>query len=222
MRDTDFMSNTGVSFADSTSNAELSKATKFHLNVGKDLYVEKIKISPFVGWYYSKARMEAFGLTWLPVGDQSFYASNNLPLGNFVPSSVRDMTYETIISAPRFGVSFHLPVSERVALNFEPVLMPVAKMRLNDWHHLTPDKVHDAVPNLISKKSGIGYSADISLSYKISDNLNLELGLNFSEFVMRNADTINRMVSGTYFNRDSIKELKINDLGITSGIKYKF
>lgn len=222
MRDTDYVSSTGVTFADSTSSAELSKGTKFNLNVGKDFYFDKIKFSPFVGWYYSKARMEAFGLTWLPVGDPSYYAANNLTLGNFVSNSVRDMTYETIINAPRFGASFNIPVSDRIALNFEPVLMPFAGIRLNDWHHLTPDKVHDDIPNLISKKTGIGYSADVSVSYKIHNNMNFELGLNFSEFVMKNADTTNRMVSGTTFMRDNVKELKISDMGITSGIKYKF
>ena len=222
MRDTDFMSITRVSIADSTSIAELSKGLKLNINFGKDFYLDKTTISPFIGWYYAKDRMEAFGLTWLPVGDRTLYNTYNLSLGEFVPKTIRDMTYETIINAPRLGISIQHPLSERFSINVEPVFMPFARMRLNDWHHLTPDKVHDALPNLISKKVGVGYSADVALNYKFSEKTHVGVGINYSEFTMRNADTINRMVSGTNIMHDSIKNLRIQNLGLVSSFKYRF
>ena len=222
MRDTDYKSN-GQTIGDSTSEAKVSHDQNIRIDFGKDYIINETKVSPFVGFYYAKTKLDSFGVTFNPVDDPAvIYTPNAITPGVFANTSVLGLAYETIIKAPRVGVLLSQSLSEALSVDVEVALMPYAHMTLNDWHYQNPSKVQDGNPNGVAKGTGWGYSTDVLINYQLTKASKVGVGVRYTDFIMHNSDFTDRMVTGTNTTTDGLKELSIQNFGLMASYQYKF
>ena len=222
MRDTDYKSN-GQTIGDSTSEAKVSRDQNIRIDFGRDYIINETKVSPFIGFYYTKTKLDSFGITFNAVDDPAvIYTPNAITPGVFANSSVLGLAHETIIKAPRFGVLVNHSLSESLSVDVELALMPYAQMTLNDWHYQNADKVQDGSPNGVSKGTGWGYATEILINYQLTKASKVGFGVKYTDFIMHNSDLTNRMVAGTNTTTDGLKELSIQNFGLMANFQYKF
>ena len=222
MRDIDFITSSGVSIGDTISGAKMSHNYSMHVDFGRRFFVGSTTLSPSLGYYYADAKMDAYGATALPVGNNTLYNNFGISPGFSIGNAIKITTEQAIVHAPRLSIGLSQPLTDNLTFNIEPAYMPFANMTFNDWHHVNADKVQDGAPNLIAKKMGWGYSLDADMSYKFSQKIDILIGLKYAKFSMGEANVLNRMVAGNNIQTNGAKSLDFETLGLLVGAKLKF
>ena len=204
-----------TTFADTTSKAKEISASYIYLDVGKDIQLDFLKVSPFIGFFYSKQLLDAYGGTVNAITSGNYWAYNMMgwTVGQVFDDSVKPFNYETIVSTPRVGIAFDKKVGDfETFLQF--VYMPRSHITLNDSHKLDTNKVTNAGPNAISNGYGFGYAYEFLINYLITDNSKLGVGFKYEEFLMKNKDfRYNTLTSGWYNDVSAMKQLSIKKYG---------
>lgn len=222
MRDIDFISSSGVTIFDTVSATKINHNYAVHFDVGRTYLIGTASLSPSLGYYYADTKMDAYGGTALPVGNNTLYNNIGIAPGFSIASSININTEQSIVHAPRFSVGLHQPLTDSISLIIEPAYMPLAKITFNDWHRISSDKMQDGIPNLIAKNKGWGYSLDADLNYKYSQSISFSMGLKYTKFAMGEANALNRMVVGNNIQTNGTKSVDFETLGLLMGAKYKF
>ena len=222
MRDIDYIASSGITIGDTISKAKMNHNYSMHLDFGRAFLFGATAISPSFGYYFSDTKMDAYGATLLPVGNNTVYSNYGLAPGYSIAKNIKITTEQAIVQAPRIALGLSHSITEKMTISIEPAYMPFANITFNDWHHISSDKVQDGTPNLIAKNTGSGYSIDADLGYKFSQNLSLSLAFKYSKFSMGETNVFNRMVSGNNVQPNGTKSLDFESLGFLFGAKYRF
>jgi len=222
MQDTDYAVNDSRTFGDTLSDAQIVDNTRFIFDIGKSFKIMSSKLEGFVGYFYSKTKMDALGFLTLPVQNNTFYNDNNWLPGQLSYPNIVGTTYQTIIEAPRIGVSYQHPISHKQFINSKLVFMPSARMTLNDWHRYSTVRIVDENPNLIAKGLGGGFSADFDFSNHINKNMRYGLGIRYTYFSMGAAEKLSRGINGDTITPDGLTGLSVKNFGLLFNFNYGF
>jgi hypothetical protein len=222
IQDTDYAVSDSRTFGDTISEAQVVDNTRFIFDFGKGFKFMSSKLEGFVGYFYSKTKMDALGLLVLPVQDNTLYNDINWSPGQLLYSNTVGVTYQTIIEAPRIGISFKHLISPKRSIDTQLAYMPNAKMTLNDWHRFSTTKVVDENPNLIAKGVGNGFSADFDFVNHINKNMSYGLGVRYTYFNMGNAEKLIRGINGDSITPDGLTGLSVKNFGLLFNFNYGF
>jgi hypothetical protein len=211
--------------SDTTSNAKQLSATYGVLDIGKDFNLSGTKVSPFVGYLYSKQKLQSYGATINEItsGNYSLYNSLGLKVGQVVSDSINPITYETIIQSPRFGFSLNQPVNEKITFDFELAYMPFANIKLNDTHNAAPNYyVVNGSPNVISSGNGWGWGGDVFMNYQVSNTIKVALGYRYQYFELKDQVLSGNFVNGGWNNNSNLQKLSSQKQGVMFSGEYRF
>ena len=222
MQDTDYAVSDSTTFASTMSDTQIIDNKRYIFDFGKSLNIMSYKLEGFIGYFYSNTKMDGVGFLVLPVQNNALYNDNNLSSGQLLYANTVGITYQTIIEAPRIGVSFKHLISPKKSIDSQLVYMPNATMILNDWHRLSTTKVVDENPNLVAKGIGNGFSADFNFSSHINKGMMYGLGVRYTHFSMGSAEKLIRGINGDAITPNGLTGLSVKNIGLLLNFNYKF
>jgi hypothetical protein len=212
--------------SDLTSSAKQISANNLVIDFGKDYKLSNTTVSPFLGYFYWKQKLQSYGgtINQITSGDYTFYNSIGVTPGQVLPNSTNVLTYETIVNAPRLGFTLNQPLSKKFTVDFEMAYMPFANIKLNDWHNAAPNYyVTNGSPNVTSGGQGWGYGSDLYLKYQISESVKVGLGLRYQYFQLNNQSVSVNLVNGGWSTTNNgLQKLTLEQYGLLLSGEYRF
>jgi len=223
MRDIDFLVNQ-VSYIDSSSTARNDRNNHLSIDLGNDFYFEESRLSPFIGFYYQRNRVDAYGGVLNPVNNNTFYNAMGWASGMSNIVTVIDMTYETIVKSPRVGMNGTYALNKFNSLDYEVAYYHRPKILLNDTHYYSMStKINDGNPNGISTGYGTGYGAEAIFNHLVTENTKIGVGLRYLQFRLTNKDMIfNTTASGWVNSALGLKDLTLKQYGLLFNLEFKY
>jgi hypothetical protein len=136
-------------------------------------------------------------------------------IGGDIPHSVKVISNEVRWRAPRVGFAGDF-VFGRARLSLDLALVPYAKMRNEDSHHLRADL--GPVPNIIDEGDGWGVQWDADLRYTIARRTELGVGLRYWHLEVRDGTT--DFANFTLAEEAPIVDFYTRRTGVTVSLRY--
>jgi opacity protein-like surface antigen len=177
MHDEDWMLFNGAAFVpySNTVSEVQNDITYGAIDVGYDIFRSAdYKVAPFVGYAAFKHNMKAFGCVQI--------ANPNSDCIPSLPTSTLGITEKDTWQALRVGAAVDIQLTQRLKLSAEAAYLPYVSFSGTDNHVLR---------DLVSGESGKGLGAqfEASLSYALSDHVNVGIGGRYSTQWTTSGDT---------------------------------
>jgi hypothetical protein len=222
MRDIDFLVNQ-VSYVDTTSTASNNRNNHASIDVGSDFKFDKLRLSPFIGFYYQRNRVDAYGGTLNSVDNSTLYNSLGWTPGMSNSAEYITLTYETIVKSPRIGVSGKYDFNKNNSFDYELAYYHRPKILLNDTHYSNSSKVDNGNPNGVSTGYGTGYGAEVIYNHLVAENTKFGVGLRYLQFRLTNKDMFfNTTASGWVNSVLGLKDLTLKQYGLLLNMEFKY
>ncbi|HEX7221454.1 MAG TPA: hypothetical protein VF280_19795 [Burkholderiales bacterium] len=198
-RDEDFSAGQ-VKFSETTSSVSAGEISYGAIDIGRNVWRlrdGRTLVGLYVGYSEWKEEVDAHGAT-----DHLGF------IGGDIPSDVLVITNKVVWKALRVGFAGNLALTERMRLDIDLALVPYAKVRNDDSHHLRADPTLNdlgPVPNILIEGRGYGVQLDAELRYEIVRRTELGLGVRY--WYLETTSSATRSLP----NRPDVPELPVTD-----------
>jgi len=186
--------------------------------VGYSTTLSKSLLTYYGGLEFSHFNLKDFGVNY-KINRQRF-SNVNLPLGQDVPNSEHNKTYQVNTYRPWIGISTYYQLSDRMSFT------PLAKLYFFSFHNKANWMVQPIIVTTPIRKSfihnghGWGIGLDGTFAYTLNRNLAITSNIEIKKFVMLKGRDNVYMTDGSVL-KNNLKSLFLFAGSITFGIKCK-